>query len=84
MPELPHPSNGDAILRALSGGPMSCRELDRALGGVHAADLWKLEATRKIVLDPDRFPGEYVPGNPLIARLPDDARPWPGWAAWNA
>lgn len=68
----------DTVLAALQDGPKSSDEL-----GVHAADLWKLAAWDLITLDPDRFPGRYVPGNPLIARLPGDDRPWPGWRHWN-
>lgn len=66
------------VLAALADGPRSSDEL-----GVHAADLWKFEARGLIVLDPDQFPDRYVPGNPLIARLPGDERPWPGWKDWN-
>ena len=40
-------------------------------------------AVRLIVGVPDRFPDRHVPGNPFIARLPGDGRPWIGWKEWN-
>jgi hypothetical protein len=49
---------------------------------VRSEVLRALAAEGSITLDPDRFPDEYVPGNPLIARLPGDERPWSGWEEW--
>lgn len=66
------------VRESLVDGPKSSRELD-----VDPADLRIMEGLGMIVLDPDRFPDEYVPGNPLVARLPGDERRWPGWARWN-
>jgi hypothetical protein len=66
------------VLAALRDGPKSSVEL--------AADvdfLRVLETARDIAIDPDRWPDEYVPGNPLVCRLPGDKRRWPGWGAWN-
>lgn len=77
-PSQPRHLTSESVLAALADGPKSSREL-----GVHAADLWKMEAVGLIRLDPDRWPNEYVPGNPLVARLPDDDRRWPGWKDWN-
>lgn len=66
------------VLRQLRLGPRSSREL-----GIAVDTLWLLEAEGTIAIDPDRFPDEYVPSNPLIARLHSDGRPWPGWKRWN-
>jgi hypothetical protein len=66
------------VLEALVDGPKSSREL-----GVGRDILRSLEADGLVEFDPDRFPDDYVPGNPLIARLPGDEREWPGWARWN-
>lgn len=67
------------VLRQLQLGPRSSKEL-----GVAPDTLRLLRDDGTIAIDPDRFPGEYVPGNPLVCRLPDDDRPWPGWEKWNA
>lgn len=80
-PSLPIPQV-EAIVAALQDGPKSSRELGLdPLTGI--AGLREIEATGAIALDPDRFPDEYVPGNPLVARLPGDDRPWPGWRRWD-
>ena len=67
-----------AILRALRYGPKSSKQLV-----VRPEVLRALAAEGSIALDPDRWPDEYVPGNPLVARLPGDDRDWEGWATWN-
>lgn len=66
------------VLGALRDGPKSSSEI-----GCSPAFLRGMEANGLIKIDPDRFPDRYVPGNPLVARLPDDERPWPGWRRWN-
>ena len=68
----------ESIKASLANGPRSSRELN-----VSAQDLRSLAAQGVISIDPDRWPNNYTPGNPLIARLPDDERPWPGWRHWN-
>lgn len=65
-------------LRELKNGPKSTREL-----GITPQWARWLEGKEEVVIDPDRFPDEYVPGNPMILRLPGDERPWPGWEDWN-
>ena len=55
----------ETVLAALQSGPMSASQLGVAVPVVRA-----LEAEGAIAIDADAFPGEYVPGNPLIARLP--------------
>lgn len=66
------------VLDALASGPKSSTELP-----VTDHQLREMKEAGLIAIDPDRFPGEYVPGNPLIARLPSDERTWPGWSRWN-
>lgn len=88
MSGLP-PNHSDAVVQALAAGPKSNRELQAAgaLGNLPPfeciAALRALEADGVVVIDPDQFPDEYVPGNPLVVRLPGDDQPWPGWARWN-
>lgn len=67
-----------SVLRALRWGPKSTREL-----GIRVETARALAAEGTIACDPDRFPDEYVPGNPLVCRLPGDEKRWPGWEAWN-
>lgn len=69
------------VLTALRHGPKSSSELGLDLDGIRL--LRALEAEGTIAIDPDRFPDEYVPGNPLVCRLPGDETRWPGWARWN-
>ncbi len=66
------------VLEALRDGPKSCRELECDTGFLRA-----MAGDGLVTLDPDRFPDQHVPGNPLIGRLPGDTRPWPGWSRWN-
>jgi hypothetical protein len=66
------------VLSRLADGPRSSREL-----GVDAMLLRGMESAGLIRVDPDPWPDEYVPGNPLIARLPTDDSRWPGWDRWN-
>jgi hypothetical protein len=67
-----------SLLENLEQRPYSSRELGWVTSALRA-----VEKAGLIELDPDRFPEEYVPGNPLVARLPGDTRPWPGWKHWN-
>lgn len=71
-------SRYEYVLSALAAGPRSSREL-----GMSPDLLREMAATGLILLDPDAFPDEAVPGNPLIARLPSDTTRWPGWDRWN-
>ncbi len=71
------------LRKVLADGPKSTRELadlgiplERKMGE-------ELVADGVIKVDPDRFPDDFVPGNPLVVRLPDDKRQWPGWKNWN-
>lgn len=66
------------VLAALAGGPKASHEL-----GASAEYLQALAALGHVTIDPDPWPDEYVPGNPLVVRLPDDQRPWPGWRDWR-
>lgn len=68
----------DRVLTELADGPKSSRELN-----VAPEFLRELKRDGSIKIDPDRWPDEYVPGNPMIARLPECDRPWPGWSEWN-
>lgn len=68
----------DELCKALEQGPKSSREL-----GVSPEVLRGYAGMGVVRLDPDAFPDEYVPFNPLVVRLPHDERPWPGWKAWN-
>lgn len=74
----PETERRERVLASLADGPKSSREL-----GVDVGFLRVLETAKDVSIDPDRWPDEYVPGNPLIARLPDDERHWPGWARWT-
>lgn len=66
------------VLTMLADGPKSSREL-----GVLTPLLKGMAEDGIVSIDPDHFPDEYVAGNPFIARLPGDDRPWPGWEKWN-
>jgi hypothetical protein len=66
------------IQTELIEGPKSTREL-----GIDVTDATELVEAGIVTIDPDMFPGEYVPGNPMILRLVGDDRPWPGWKKWN-
>lgn len=70
--------NPEPILEQLSDGPKSIREL-----GISSNHAFDLALDKLVTIDPDQFPGEYVPGNPMILRLPNDTRNWPGWKEWN-
>jgi hypothetical protein len=65
-------------LDALADGPKSTSELQLDPEFVRA-----MERDGLVAIDPDRWPDEYVPGNPMVVRLPGDERPWPGWKRWN-
>jgi hypothetical protein len=65
------------VLDALRNGPKSSDET-----GCSPEFLRQMEAQGLVEVDPDRFPDEYVPGNPFIARLPGDKRPW-HWRGWR-
>jgi hypothetical protein len=67
------------VMEVLAAGPMEHRELDRDLAEAAKA----LVESGEVTVDPDRWPDEYVPGNPYIYRLKGDERPWPGWSRWN-
>ena len=68
----------DFIQKRLEDGPKSSRELE-----IPPEQLRLLAEKGLVVIDPDRWPDEYVPGNPMVVRLPGDERPWPGWKEWN-
>lgn len=67
-------------MNALKTGPKASRELR-----VSVEMLIEMQKDGLINIDPDRFPDEYVPCNPMIARLPCDISAWPGWESegWN-
>lgn len=77
------------ILSALRAGPRSTRELAGDLAGEHGDPMkvrdavMRLQGMGLVETDPDRWPDEYVPGNPLVVRLPGDTTRWPGWERWN-
>lgn len=77
------------LLELLRDGPRSSAELMAGLGlaVAEAAGLGyllkRLELDEVVSLDADRFPDEYVPGNPLVVRLRGDGRGWEGWRGWN-
>jgi hypothetical protein len=66
------------VLAGLKNGPRSTTELGIS---VDLARALRVEGT--IAIDPDRFPDEYVPHNPMVCRLPNDEAAWPGWSHWN-
>jgi hypothetical protein len=66
------------VLAALADGPKSSGDLGCDTGFLRA-----MAEDGLVAIDPDRFPGEFVPGNPFVVRLPGDERPWPKWATWN-
>jgi hypothetical protein len=66
------------VRSGLRNGPRSTKQLGLTTDLARA-----LAAEGTIVIDPDRFPDEYVPFNPMVCRLPGDERGWPGWEAWN-
>lgn len=66
------------VLAALRHGPRSTREL-----GITPDLARSLADEGTIAVDPDRFPGEYVPFNPMVCRVPGDESDWAGWARWN-
>lgn len=71
----------NVIRDALASGPKSIQDLGLSVSDVPA--LRELEATGRIVIDPDMWPDEFVPGNPMVLRLPGDETRWPGWKEWN-
>lgn len=68
----------DVMRSVLAAGPKSTDEV-----GLEPDDARALAAIGVIEIDPDRWPDEYVPGNPMVLRLPGDERRWPGWKEWN-
>lgn len=66
------------VIDALQDGPKSSDELGCDTGFLRA-----MEADGLVTIDPDAFPDEFVPGNPFIARLPGDERPWPHWSRFR-
>lgn len=67
-----------AIEHSLNDGPKSTLELE-----ITPAEARALQEAGTVAIDPDRFPDEYVPKNPMVVRLPGDTRPWSGWTHWN-
>jgi hypothetical protein len=82
-------SDEHPIVTALRAGPHCLSELADDLAGCLGDDLKVREAVLRlrdeghVLIDPDRWPGEYVPGNAMVVRLPGDDAPWPGWDRWN-
>jgi hypothetical protein len=72
----------EVILKALADRPRSIKELDGLLArkklgkrGLMVQELGALLARGEVVID---FDAGYIHGDPVIVRLPTDARPWSG------